>query len=123
MRLRTLADEVSRVSLEVGSQGLLGRVAHVPDVEGVWAEMTSNVGSALVELAQCGVGANKDNGAENRSTECRHCMLRFYSDELRLTRNCMAHQVYQSDRASQEYRFRHYSCTAWICHNLPFPAN
>lgn len=43
MRLRTLADEVSRVSLEVGSQGLLGRVAHVPDVEGVWAEMTSNV--------------------------------------------------------------------------------
>ncbi len=43
MRLRTLADEVSRVSLEVGSKGLLGRVAHVPDVEGVWAEMTSNV--------------------------------------------------------------------------------
>lgn len=43
MSLRTLADEVSRVSLEVGSQGKLGGQAQVPDVEGVWKEMTVNV--------------------------------------------------------------------------------
>jgi osomolarity two-component system sensor histidine kinase NIK1 len=43
LRLRTLADEVSRVSLEVGSQGKLGGQAQVPDVEGVWKEMTVNV--------------------------------------------------------------------------------
>ncbi|RXK42509.1 atypical/HisK protein kinase [Tremella mesenterica] len=43
MSLRTLADEVSRVSLEVGSQGKLGGQAHVPDVEGVWKDLTVNV--------------------------------------------------------------------------------
>ncbi len=43
MQLRTLADEVSRVSFEVGTLGLLGRVANVPEVEGVWRELTFNV--------------------------------------------------------------------------------
>lgn len=43
MSLRTLADEVSRVSLEVGSQGKLGGQAYVPDVEGVWKDLTVNV--------------------------------------------------------------------------------
>lgn len=43
MSLRTLADEVSRVSLEVGSKGKLGGQAHVPDVEGVWKDLTVNV--------------------------------------------------------------------------------
>jgi osomolarity two-component system sensor histidine kinase NIK1 len=47
MSLRTLADEVSRVSLEVGSKGRLGGQAHVPDVEGVWKDLTVNV-SCLV---------------------------------------------------------------------------
>ncbi len=47
MSLRTLADEVSRVSLEVGSQGKLGGQAQVPDVEGVWKEMTVNVGDVI----------------------------------------------------------------------------
>lgn len=51
MSLRTLADEVSRVSLEVGSQGKLGGQANVPDVEGVWKEMTVNV-SALLRAKQ-----------------------------------------------------------------------
>jgi osomolarity two-component system sensor histidine kinase NIK1 len=43
LQLRTLADEVSRVSLEVGSQGKLGGQAVVEGVEGVWKEMTQNV--------------------------------------------------------------------------------
>jgi osomolarity two-component system sensor histidine kinase NIK1 len=34
-RLRALAAEVTRVTLEVRSQGKLGGQAHVPDVEGV----------------------------------------------------------------------------------------
>lgn len=41
--LRLLADEVSRVSLEVGSQGKLGGQAYVPNVEGVWKDLTVNV--------------------------------------------------------------------------------
>jgi hypothetical protein len=35
-QLSTLADEVTRVSLEVGTEGLLGSQAFVPDVEGMW---------------------------------------------------------------------------------------
>ncbi|KAG5340861.1 Hybrid signal transduction histidine kinase J [Termitomyces sp. T112] len=43
VRLRALASEVTRVTLEVGSQGKLGGQAHVPDVEGVWFELVRNV--------------------------------------------------------------------------------
>lgn len=48
VRLRTLAAEVTRVTLEVGSQGKLGGQANVPDVEGVWLELTRNVRNFLV---------------------------------------------------------------------------
>jgi osomolarity two-component system sensor histidine kinase NIK1 len=41
--LRVLAREVSIVSLEVGSQGKLGRTADVPDVQGVWSQLVLNV--------------------------------------------------------------------------------
>ncbi|KIJ92916.1 hypothetical protein K443DRAFT_684913, partial [Laccaria amethystina LaAM-08-1] len=43
IRLRALAAEVTRVTLEVGSQGKLGCQAHVPDVEGVWFDLVRNV--------------------------------------------------------------------------------
>jgi osomolarity two-component system sensor histidine kinase NIK1 len=43
LQLRTLAAEVTRVTLEVGSQGKLGGMAEVPGVEGVWQELTYNV--------------------------------------------------------------------------------
>ena len=42
-RLHALAAEVTRVMLEVGSQGKLGGQAHVPDVKGVWFELMRNV--------------------------------------------------------------------------------
>ena len=48
LRLRTLAKEVTRVTLEVGSQGKLGGQANVPDVEGVWLDLTRNVRCTLV---------------------------------------------------------------------------
>ena len=35
-QLSTLAREVSRVSLEVGTEGILGGQAFVPDVQGEW---------------------------------------------------------------------------------------
>ena len=43
IRLRALAAEVTRVTLEVGSQGKLGGQAVVPDVAGVWEQLTVNV--------------------------------------------------------------------------------
>jgi osomolarity two-component system, sensor histidine kinase NIK1 len=35
-QLSTLAKEVTRVSLEVGTEGILGGQAFVPDVQGMW---------------------------------------------------------------------------------------
>ena len=54
VRLRTLAAEVTRVTLEVGSQGKLGGQANVPDVEGVWLELTRNVRSRGHDLTRHG---------------------------------------------------------------------
>ena len=43
IQLQALATEVTCVTLEVGSQGKLGGQAVVPDVEGVWQQLTVNV--------------------------------------------------------------------------------
>jgi osomolarity two-component system sensor histidine kinase NIK1 len=50
LQLRTLAAEVTRVTLEVGSQGKLGGMAEVPLVEGVWRELTYNVNQMCSNL-------------------------------------------------------------------------
>ncbi|KAF9165926.1 hypothetical protein DFQ26_009060 [Actinomortierella ambigua] len=42
-QLQEFALEVSRVSLEVGTEGKLGGQAHVKDVSGTWKELTDNV--------------------------------------------------------------------------------
>ncbi len=47
IRLRALAAEVTRVTLEVGTRGKLGGQAVVPDVEGVWEQLTANVSFGL----------------------------------------------------------------------------
>ena len=36
LRLSVLASEVTRVSLEVGTEGMMGGQAYVPDVQGMW---------------------------------------------------------------------------------------
>jgi methyl-accepting chemotaxis protein len=43
IRLNTFAGEVTRVALEVGTEGKLGGQAEVQGVEGVWADLTNNV--------------------------------------------------------------------------------
>lgn len=35
-QLSTVADQVTRVSLQVGTEGILGGQAAVPDVQGMW---------------------------------------------------------------------------------------
>ncbi|KAJ1642603.1 hypothetical protein LPJ64_005568, partial [Coemansia asiatica] len=42
-RLKTFSSEVSRVAKEVGTDGQLGGQAMVPDVEGIWKDLTDNV--------------------------------------------------------------------------------
>ncbi|CAO1624380.1 unnamed protein product [Jaminaea pallidilutea] len=49
-QLRNFANEVTRVSREVGSQGQLGGQADVPSVEGVWKELTDNVNRMCLNL-------------------------------------------------------------------------
>jgi osomolarity two-component system sensor histidine kinase NIK1 len=46
-QLSTLANEVTRVSLEVGTEGLLGGQAFVPDVQGMW-----KVSFIIINLAE-----------------------------------------------------------------------
>ena len=41
--LSLFADEVTRVAKEVGTDGILGGVANVPNVSGTWKSLTDNV--------------------------------------------------------------------------------
>ncbi|KAF8332381.1 histidine kinase [Cantharellus anzutake] len=50
VQLREFAAEVTRVALEVGTEGKLGGVAIVRDVEGVWNELTTNVNKMCQNL-------------------------------------------------------------------------
>lgn len=42
-QLNAFASEVTRVALEVGTQGILGGQARVDGVQGTWADLTRNV--------------------------------------------------------------------------------
>ncbi len=46
-QLSTFASEVTRVALEVGTQGILGGQARVEGVQGTWADLTRNVNVSI----------------------------------------------------------------------------
>ncbi|PIA13575.1 hypothetical protein COEREDRAFT_11280 [Coemansia reversa NRRL 1564] len=48
--LDTMAHEVSRVAVEVGTEGILGGQADVPNVDGVWKDLTDNVNNMANNL-------------------------------------------------------------------------
>jgi signal transduction histidine kinase/HAMP domain-containing protein/CheY-like chemotaxis protein len=48
--LRAFADEVTRVAREVGTEGILGGQAQVPNVAGTWKDLTDNVNSMAFNL-------------------------------------------------------------------------
>ncbi|KAI7864672.1 hypothetical protein BDF14DRAFT_1744719 [Spinellus fusiger] len=48
--MNSFASEVTRVAMEVGTEGRLGVQAQVMDVEGVWREITSNVNTMATNL-------------------------------------------------------------------------
>ncbi|HEX6239727.1 MAG TPA: HAMP domain-containing protein, partial [Polyangiales bacterium] len=48
--LSSFADEVTRMAREVGTEGVLGGQADVPDASGVWKELTDNVNSMASNL-------------------------------------------------------------------------
>lgn len=51
-QLSAFSKEVTRVAMDVGTHGILGGQAIVPDVQGIWGELTYNVNvSALLFLS------------------------------------------------------------------------
>src|SRR6185312_11299993 len=48
--LSAFADEVTRVAREVGTEGILGGQARVPNVAGTWKDLTDNVNSMATNL-------------------------------------------------------------------------
>src|SRR6266480_933602 len=48
--LRAFGDEVTRVAREVGTEGILGGQARVPNVAGTWKDLTDNVNSMANNL-------------------------------------------------------------------------
>src|SRR6266851_4115262 len=48
--LSAFADEVTRVAREVGTEGILGGQAGVPNVAGTWKDLTDNVNSMAINL-------------------------------------------------------------------------
>lgn len=50
-QLSAFASEVTRVALEVGTQGILGGQAKVEGVQGTWADLTRNVNKMASNLA------------------------------------------------------------------------
>ena len=55
-QLSTFAAEVTRVALEVGTEGKLGGQAQVKDVAGTWKDLTDNVNTMAANLT----GKNRD---------------------------------------------------------------
>lgn len=51
-QLSTFASEVTRVALEVGTEGILGGQAVVADVQGTWADLTRNVNVCFFSFYQ-----------------------------------------------------------------------
>jgi len=51
-QLTTFSSEVTRVALEIGTEGTLGGQADVPGVSGVWKELTDNVNTMASNLKQ-----------------------------------------------------------------------
>lgn len=63
-QLSIFASEVTRVTLEVGSQGLLGGRVQVQGVSGEWKRLTDNVSGFII------VSRRRDSHSQYRSTAC-----------------------------------------------------
>jgi len=50
--LNVFADQVTYVARQVGTEGILGGQAEVPDAEGAWLELTNNVNTMATNLTQ-----------------------------------------------------------------------
>jgi len=94
-QLQTFATEVTRVSLEVGTQGLLGGQAVVKDVAGTWMDLTdkvnlmaSNLTAQVRDIAHVCKAVARGDLTKKVTVEVRGEIL-----ELKLTINTMLDQL------------------------------
>src|SRR5690606_42013432 len=68
--LNIFGDEVTRVAREVGTEGKLGGQANVPNVAGVWKDLTENVNTMASNLTR-----SEEHTSELQSRENLVCRL------------------------------------------------
>jgi HAMP domain-containing protein/signal transduction histidine kinase/ActR/RegA family two-component response regulator len=93
--LRAFADEVTRVAREVGTEGILGGQARVPNVAGTWKDLTDNVNymahnltSQVRNIAQVTTAVAQGDLSKKIDVDARGEML-----ELKNTINTMVDQL------------------------------
>ncbi|MBH5338066.1 HAMP domain-containing protein [Streptomyces pactum] len=94
-QLSSFADEVTRVAREVGTEGILGGQARVPNVAGTWKDLTDNVNSMANNLtgqvrniAQVTTAVAKGDLSRKIDVDARGEIL-----ELKTTINTMVDQL------------------------------
>lgn len=95
-QLTTFATEVTRVALEVGTQGILGGQAVVEGVEGVWEDLTTNVNVSKY-ITDMVTGADEQKMAGNLTDQVREIaevvsrqLPRFRSPKLNIQTKSVA---------------------------------
>ncbi|WP_425548768.1 HAMP domain-containing protein [Amycolatopsis ultiminotia] len=93
--LRAFADEVTRVSREVGTEGILGGQARVPGVAGTWKDLTENVNfmahnltSQVRNISQVTTAVARGDLSRKIDVDARGEIL-----ELKTTMNTMVDQL------------------------------
>ncbi|KAJ1726143.1 hypothetical protein LPJ61_005388, partial [Coemansia biformis] len=93
--LNTMAHEVSRVAVEVGTEGILGGQANVPNVEGTWKDLTDSVNTmadSLTKQVRDIANVTKAVAAGDLTQEVR-VPLNGEMGELKATINTMVGQL------------------------------
>ena len=95
-QLSAFASEVTRVALEVGTQGILGGQAKVEGVQGTWADLTRNVNVST-------------------PTRCLCLYVRVYNKCVTQRNICgeITENGYEFDRPSTIYLGRHEGGRQW----------
>ncbi|GAB7364710.1 hypothetical protein MBLNU230_g5510t1 [Neophaeotheca triangularis] len=96
-QLRTFATEVTRVSRDVGTEGVLGGQAQIAGVRGMWNDLTVNVNAMannltaqVRDIAEVTTAVAKGDLTQKVKAECRGEIL-----ELKSTINSMVDQLRQ----------------------------
>lgn len=93
--LNSFASEVTRVALEVGTQGILGGQAKVEGVKGTWADLTRNVNQMATNLTDQVRSISDVTKAVAAGNLTRHVNVNVQGEmlDLKLTVNQMVQQL------------------------------